>query len=68
VTTQDPALRARVDPERAADGVARFFAAIQTEIGDFARLCGHHDVHDLSVRDLCTVSSEISEYTRIRHI
>ncbi|MDE4908474.1 glutamate synthase-related protein [Methanogenium marinum] len=68
VTTQDPVLRARVDTAHAADGVARFFAATRAEIEYFSRLCGHHDVHDLSVHDLCTVNSEISEYTRIRHV
>lgn len=68
VTTQDPALRARVDIDRAADGVARFFAATRTELEDFARLCGHHSVHDLSVADLCTTNTEISDYTRIRHV
>jgi methylamine---glutamate N-methyltransferase subunit C len=68
VTTQKASLRARVDPKGAADGVARFFAATRTELEDFARLCGHHDVHNFSVRDLCTISSEISDYTRIRHV
>lgn len=68
VTTQDPDLRARVDIERAAEGVARFFSVTRTELENFARLCGHHDVHDFSVRDLCTTNTEISDYTRIRHV
>lgn len=68
VTTQDPELRARVDIERAADGVARFFSVTRTELEDFARLCGHHSVHDFSVADLCTTNTEISDYTRIGHV
>ncbi len=68
VTTQNPALRARVNIDHAAEGVARFFAATRMEIEDFSRLCGHHDVHDFSVCDLCTINSEISKYTRIRHV
>ena len=68
VTTHDPKLRARVDIERAAEGVARFFSVTRTELEDFTRLCGHHDVHDLSVTDLCTTNTEISDYTRIRHV
>ena len=38
------------------------------EIKDFARLTGKNDVHKLSIHDLCTTNSEISNYTDIEHV
>ena len=38
------------------------------ELKDFARLTGNDDVHKLSIRDLCTTNSEISEHTEIEHV
>ena len=68
VTTQDPALRERLDIDTGARGVENFFHATGEELEMFCRLCGHSDIHDLTVDDLCTTHSEISAYTRIRHV
>ena len=67
VATQDPELRARLKTDAAAQRVANFLNCSFEELKTFARITGHERVHDLSVDDLCTVSSEISQFTDIRH-
>ena len=68
VTTQEPDLRKRLDITTGARGVENFFHATAEELEMFCRLCGRSDIHALSVDDLCTTHSEISGYTRIRHV
>jgi len=68
ITTQDPELRARLNIEKASKGLENFLNVSTEELKDFARLTGNDDVHKLSVNDLCTTSSEISEHTDIEHI
>jgi glutamate synthase domain-containing protein 2 len=67
IATQDPGLRARLDVDEAARGLANFLRVSTEELKDFARLTGHDSVHKLSVRDLVTTSSEISTHTSIPH-
>lgn len=67
IATQDPELRRRLDVEAAALRVANFFNVTLAELEDFVRLSGHRKLHDLSVADLCTTSSEISSHTNIPH-
>lgn len=67
VATQDPELRKRLKGEKAAKRVANFLGCSFTELKTFARITGHEDIHDLSVRDLCTINREISEFTDIPH-
>jgi methylamine---glutamate N-methyltransferase subunit C len=67
IATQDPGLRARLDVEEAARGLANFLRVSTEELRDFARLTGHAGIHELSVRDLVTTNSEISAHTSIRH-
>jgi glutamate synthase domain-containing protein 2 len=67
IATQDPGLRARLDVDEAARGLANFLRVSTEELKDFARLTGNDSVHKLSVRDLVTTSSEISEFTAIEH-
>jgi glutamate synthase domain-containing protein 2/rubredoxin len=67
IATQDPGLRARLDVDEAARGLANFLRVSTEELMDFARLTGHASVHELSVRDLMTTNSEISAHTRIPH-
>ena len=67
IATQDPELRARLDIELSAKRLENFFRTVTTELQDFARLAGLGDVHQLSVADLCTTSSEISRFTKIQH-
>jgi glutamate synthase domain-containing protein 2 len=68
ITTQDPELRARLDVENSAMGLYNFLNASTEEIKDFSRLTGNSDVRKLSINDLCTTNSEISNYTDIEHV
>ena len=67
VTTQDEDLRKRLKIETASKRVENFLRVSTEELKTFARITGHSDVHDLNVNDLCTLNSEISDYTDIRH-
>jgi len=68
ITTQDPELRARLKIDLSAKRVENFFRAINHELADFARLTGHNDIHQLSIHDLRTTSSEISNHSIIAHV
>ncbi len=68
ITTQDPELRSRLDVEKSARRVANFLTAVTHELEEFARLTGHSDVHDLSIRDLRTTSEAIARYTAVAHV
>ena len=68
LTSQDKELRKNVDVERSAERLANFLRVSTEEIAQFARITGHRDVHELCIEDLCTVNSEISNYTAIRHV
>ena len=67
IATQDPILRKRLQIDAAAERVANFFNVSLAELETFARMCGHKNLHDLSVEDLCTTNSEISNFTNISH-
>ena len=67
IATQDSTLRARLDMNAAAQGVANFLNVSLEELKQFVRLAGHARLHDLSVDDLCTANREISEFTDIAH-
>lgn len=68
VATQDDGLRMRLKIETAAKRVENYLKVSTEELKTFARITGHDDVHHLNVNDLCTVNSEISDYTTIRHV
>jgi len=67
ITTQDPELRAKLDVEKAAKRLENFLKISTEELKSFARLTGNDDVHKLSIKDLCTTNSEISNHTAIQH-
>lgn len=67
IATQDPELEKRLDVEKASKRVANFLNVSAEELRIFTRVTGHKDIHDLSLDDLCTISSEISQNTGIRH-
>ena len=50
-----------------ANQSANYFNVSLEELKTFARITGHHSVHDLSTDDLVTINREISEYTNIPH-
>ena len=68
VATQDEDLRKRLKTETASKRVENYLNVSTEELKTFARITGHSDVHDLDVNDLCTINSEISDYTDIRHV
>ncbi len=68
VATQDDELRKRLKIDTAAKRVENYLRVSTEELKTFARITGHDDVHHLNVNDLCTVNSEISDYTAIRHV
>ena len=68
IATQDPALRARQDTAKSAERLENFLRVSAEELKSFARLTGKSNVHDLSLSDLCTVNSEISDHTEISHV
>ena len=68
VATQDEELRKRLKIETAAKRVENYLKVSTEELKTFARITGHSDVHDLNIEDLCTINSEISDYTDIKHV
>lgn len=65
--TQDPELRKRLKEDAAAQRVANYFNVSFDELKTFARITGHHNIHDLSTNDIVTVNREICEFTNIPH-
>mgnify|MGYP001815190381 CR=1 FL=1 len=68
IATQDPELRRRLDINQAAKQLENFLRVSTEELKDFARLTGNDDVHKMSIHDLCTTNSEISDHTEIEHV
>lgn len=68
ITTHNPELRARFNIKKSANGLTNFLKATNTELEYFSRLTGNTDIHNLSITDLCTTNSEISNYTNIEHV
>lgn len=68
IATQDPELRALLDIDKAADMLSNFLKVSTAELQDFSRLTGNNQVHGLSIHDLCTTNSEISNHTQIKHV
>ncbi len=68
VATQDDDLRKRLKIETASKRVENYLKVSTEELKTFARITGHDNVHDLNINDLCTLNSEISDYTDIRHV
>ena len=68
IATQGPALRKRLDIDAAAKRLENFLRTTNEELKDFARLTGNDDVHKLTIKDLFTTNSEISEHTDIEHV
>ena len=67
IATQDENLRKRLKVDAAAKRVSNYLNVSLEELKTFARITGHHSVHDLSADDLVTINHEISEYTNIPH-
>lgn len=68
VTSQDPELRSRLKIDQSAKRLENFLRRSTEELKTFARLTGRDDVHQLALEDICTVNSEISSHTAIKHV
>ena len=68
IATQDPELRKRLNIEKSAKRIENYLKVSTEALKDFARLTGYNDVHLLTIKDLCTTNSEISEHTDIEHV
>jgi glutamate synthase domain-containing protein 2 len=65
ITTQDPALEARLDPVRAATAVANYLRALTMEVTALARACGKSSVHHLEPEDLAALTIEAAAMARV---
>jgi glutamate synthase domain-containing protein 2 len=65
ITTQDPVLEARLDPDLAATAVANYLRAITMEVTALARACGKSDVHHLEPEDLVALTVEASAMAQV---
>jgi glutamate synthase domain-containing protein 2 len=65
ITTQDPLLEARLDPDRAAEEVANYLRAVTMELTALARACGKSDVHHLEPEDLVALTVEAAAMARV---
>lgn len=68
ITTHSPELKSSFNLEESAKRLKNFLRVSTDELKDLARLTGNDDVHNLSINDLCTTNSEISNYTAIDHV
>lgn len=67
IATQDAKLRENLKIEEGAKRVYNYLNSSFEELKTFARITGHENIHELSVDDLVTINSEISEHTDILH-
>ena len=58
ITTQDPALAARLDPVLAGRRLANYLQVMTLELQTIARACGKSDVRNLEPEDLCALTVE----------
>src|SRR6202035_1613329 len=64
ITTQDPILEERLDPELGATAVANYLRALTMEVTALARACGKSDVHHLEPEDLVALTVEAAAMAR----
>lgn len=65
ITTQDPALAARLDPVRAGRRLANFLSVMTLEAQAIARACGKSHLHNLEPEDLVALTMEAAAMTRV---
>ena len=65
ITTQDPELMKRLDPDEAAERVANFLNSMTMEMTLLTRSLGKSDVHSLEPEDLAALTIEASAMARV---
>ena len=58
ITTQDPALMARLDPVEGGRRLRNYLKVMTLEAQTIARACGKNHVHNLEPEDLCALTIE----------
>ena len=65
ITTQDPELTKRLDPDEAAERVANYLNSMTMELALLTRSLGKGDVHSLEPEDLAALTIEASAMARV---
>ena len=65
ITTQDPQLMKRLDPDEAAERVANFLNSMTMEMTLLTRSLGKSDVHSLEPEDMAALTIEASAMARV---
>jgi glutamate synthase domain-containing protein 2 len=65
ITTQDPALAARLDPELAGRRLANYLSVLTLEAQTLARACGKSHLHNLEPEDLAALTVEAAAMARV---
>jgi methylamine---glutamate N-methyltransferase subunit C len=65
ITTQDPALAARLDPVMGGRRLANYLAVLTLETQAIARACGKSHVHNLEPEDLVALTIEAAAMARV---
>lgn len=65
ITTQDPDLMARLDPEAAGRKLRNYLNVLTLECQTLARACGHNHVHNLEPEDLCALTMEAAAMAQV---
>jgi len=65
VTTQDPELEQRLDPETGARWMTNYLKALTMELTALARACGKSNVHHLEPDDLVALTIEAAAMARV---
>ena len=65
VATQDPVLRKRLDPDKAAERVYNFLHTLTMEAQMLARACGKTNIHSLEPEDLAALTMEASAMCKV---
>ncbi|MCY4592655.1 MAG: FMN-binding glutamate synthase family protein [Alphaproteobacteria bacterium] len=65
ITTQDPVLERRLDPEEGGRRVRNYLATLAMECQMLARACGKSHVHNLEPEDLAALTLEAAAMARV---
>ena len=65
ITTQDPVLERRLDPEEGGRRVRNYLATLAMECQILARACGKSHVHNLEPEDLAALTVEAAAMARV---
>jgi glutamate synthase domain-containing protein 2 len=68
ITSQDPRMRARLDPEEGARRLSNFVRVTVEEIKILTMLAGHADIRDLSEEDLRALDLNTAAITGLKLI